>query len=44
MCGCEISPATLIRAENECFEGLEEFENVIKDALLQSPVIHGRFY
>jgi transposase len=21
--GCEISPATLIRAENECFEGLE---------------------
>jgi len=38
--GCEISPATLIRAENECFEGLEEFENVIKDALLQSPVIH----
>ena len=38
--GCEISPATLIRAENECFEGLEEYENVIKDALLQSPVIH----
>jgi transposase len=38
--GCEISPATLIRAENECFEGLEEFENAIKDALLQSPVIH----
>jgi len=38
--GCEISPATLIRAENECFEGLEEFENSIKDALLQSPVIH----
>jgi transposase len=38
--GCEISPATLIKAENECFEGLEEFETVIKDALLQSPVIH----
>ena len=38
--GCEISPATLIRAENECFKGLEEFENVMKDALLQSPVIH----
>lgn len=38
--GCEISPATLIRAENKCFEGLEEFENVIKEALLQSPVIH----
>ena len=30
----------MIRAENECFDGLEEFENVIKDALLQSPVIH----
>jgi len=38
--GCEISPATLIKAENECYEGLEEFENVLKDALLQSPVIH----
>lgn len=38
--GCEISPATLIRAENECFEGLEEFENVIMNALLQSPVIN----
>jgi len=38
--GCKISPATLIRAENECFEGLEEFENEIKDTLLSSPVIH----
>ena len=38
--GCEISPATLIRAENECFEGLEQFENEIKGALKQSPVIH----
>jgi hypothetical protein len=38
--GCKISPATLIRAENECFEDLEEFENSIKDALLQSSVIH----
>jgi transposase len=38
--GCEISPATLIRAENECFGGLEEFENVIMNALLQSPVIN----
>jgi transposase len=37
--GCEISPATLIRAENECFEGLEEFENALKEALKQSPVI-----
>lgn len=38
--GCEISPATLIRAENECFEGLEEFENEIKKALIQSPAIN----
>ena len=38
--GCEISPATLIRAENECFERLEQFENQLKDALKQSPVIH----
>ncbi|HJH31783.1 MAG TPA: hypothetical protein C5S50_06320 [Methanosarcinaceae archaeon] len=37
--GCEISPATLIRAENECFEGLEEFENVLNEGLKQSPVI-----
>lgn len=40
VCGCEISPATLIRAENECFEGLKEFENEIKDALIKSPVIN----
>ncbi|MDO9517810.1 MAG: IS66 family transposase [Methanosarcinaceae archaeon] len=38
--GCEISPATLIRAENKCFEGLEQFDNEIKSALKQSPVIH----
>ena len=37
--GCDISPATLIKAENECFEGLEEFENALKEALKQSPVI-----
>ena len=36
---CDISPATLIKAENECFEGLEEFENALKEALKQSPVI-----
>ena len=30
----------MIKAENECYEGLEEFENVVKDALLQSPVIY----
>lgn len=38
--GCEISPATLIRAENECFEKLEGFENEIKNLLNQSHVIH----
>jgi len=38
--GCNISPATLINAENECYKGLEGFENTVKDALLQSPVIH----
>ncbi|MGP8321222.1 MAG: DUF6444 domain-containing protein, partial [Methanosarcinaceae archaeon] len=27
--GCDISPATLIRAETECFEGLEEFDNAL---------------
>lgn len=37
--GCDISPATLIKAENECFEGLEEFENALKEALKQSSVI-----
>ena len=37
--GCEISPATLIRAENECFEGLEQYENEIKDALIRSNVL-----
>jgi transposase len=35
-----MSPATLIRAENKCFKGLEEFKNAVKDALLQSPVIN----
>lgn len=38
--GCNISPATLINAENECYKGLEGFENTVKDALLQSPVVH----
>ena len=37
--GCDISPATLIRAETECFEGLEEFENALKEALKRSPVL-----
>src|SRR5659263_667577 len=40
VCGCEISPATLIRAENICFEYLKDFEEEIKKLLSQSPVIH----
>lgn len=40
ICGCKISPATLIRAENDCFEKLEGFENEIKNHLEQSDVIH----
>lgn len=40
VCGCEISPATLIRAENICFEKLEEFENEVKKLLRQSPVVN----
>ena len=37
--GCKISPATLNRAENECFDGLEQYENGIKDVLIQSNVL-----
>jgi transposase len=40
VCGCKISPATLIRVENDCFEKLEGFENEIKNHLIQSDVIH----
>jgi len=40
VCGCEISPATLIRAEKICFEKLEYFENEVKKLLSQSPVVH----
>jgi transposase len=38
--GIKISSATIIRAERECFQNLEEFENVIKEKLITSPVIH----
>lgn len=38
--GCEISPATLIRAENICFENLKPFDDEIKQLLSQSPVLH----
>lgn len=40
VCGCEISPATLIKAENTCFEKLEPFETEIKKFLSQSSVVH----
>ena len=38
--GCEISPATLNKAEKVCFENLELFENEIKTLLIQSNVIN----
>jgi transposase/uncharacterized coiled-coil protein SlyX len=40
VCGCEISPATLIKAESTCFEKLEPFETEIKKLLIKSPVLH----
>ncbi len=40
VCGCEVSPATLIKAENICFSKLEEFESEIKKLLNQSPVVN----
>ena len=40
VCGCEISPATLIRAENICFENLKNFEYEVKKLLSQSTVLH----
>jgi len=40
ICGCELSPATLIKAENTCFEKLEPFEIEIKKLLSHSPVVH----
>ncbi len=40
VCGCEISPSTLIKAENTCFEKLEPFETEIKKLLCQSPVVN----
>jgi transposase len=38
--GIKICPATIIRAERECFKNLEEFENVIREKLLASPVVN----
>jgi len=38
--GIKICSATIIKAEKECFENLEEFENVIREKLKASPVVH----
>jgi transposase len=38
--GINICPATIIRAEKQCFRNLEEFENTIKEKIITSPVIH----
>jgi len=38
--GIKICPATIIKAEKECFRNLEEFEKVIREKLITSPVIH----
>jgi len=36
----KICPATIIRAERECFQNLEEFESIIREELLASPVVN----
>jgi len=36
--GIKICPATIIRAEKECFQNLKGFENVIKEKIITSPV------
>jgi transposase len=38
--GIKISSATIIKAERECFQNLEEFESMIKEKLIAYPVIH----
>ena len=38
--GIKICPATIIKAERECFENLGEFENLIREKLKDSPVIN----
>ena len=38
--GIKFCPATIIKAERECFKNIEEFENVIREKLKASPVIH----
>jgi len=38
--GIKICSATIIKAERECFQNLGEFENVVREKLKASPVIH----
>ena len=38
--GIKICSATIIRAERECFRNPETFENVIREKLTASPVVH----
>jgi transposase len=38
--GIKICSATIIKAEKECFQNLEGFENVSREKLITSPVIH----
>jgi transposase len=38
--GIKICSATIIRAERECFKNLDKFENVIREKLITSHVIH----
>jgi transposase len=38
--GIKICSATIIKAERECFQNLEEFENIIREKVIASPVIH----
>jgi transposase len=38
--GIKICPATIIKAEKECFQNLEEFESLVQEKLKASPVIN----
>jgi transposase len=38
--GIKLCPATIIKAERECFHNLGEFESLIREKLISSPVIN----
>jgi len=38
--GIKICSGTIIRAERECSRNLEEFENMVREKLITSPVVH----